>query len=827
MTNIRDRIRRQLELEDDSRALGERRYNARKLPWKPEAGSPDEEANLPPGKQLLKLCIEPVSQHISAFIHEACNGKAGRRHSAVSYCLLAEPDALAYLAVRTLVNHAMADKNLTSVAINLGGAVVEHLEYEALRSENGKGYRGLLKAQEARGYSRQRKDAVKKLFASEGVRIEASQADLLNLGDKLIDIVIEATGLFAREMVKRAKTTIYKLRATEDLVAWFDKQHARCALLEPIHMPMLVRPRRWRSPTYGGYLTPRPNNVLIKQRNRAYHEELRNADIETIYDAVNHIQETPWAINTDVLDVLSHLWDEGGSLGGLPKRHDEPVPAKPEDIDTNEEARIKWKREAASVYQRNADLVSSRLAVHQGIWVARKFADEPEIYYPHELDFRGRVYPIPVFGPSPQGCDWQKALLRFSHGKPLGLQGFRWLQIHIANLFGVDKASFDDRLAWVVENLDAILDSGANPLDGQRFWTTADSPYCALAACVELNRAMQLDDPTQFVSFLPIALDGSCSGLQHFSAMLRDRTGGAAVNLLPADKPQDVYSEVARRAQEEADATTFITYVDKATGEEVSFPNPWQGGKVNRKIAKRPTMTFCYSATRAGMQDMILSTLREIDRDNEAAGKAPYLNGADNFRSAVWMSHVLFSSISATVSSAAVAMDWLRSAAKVAAEEGLPLWWTTPLGLPILQEYKVFTGKDVNVHWSGTRVRLKVQSETEKLDGRAQANGVAPNFVHSLDACHLQAVALAAKAEGVRHLAVIHDSFGTHAADTDAMSRMLRETFVEQYSGDVLGTFYEELKSQLGEELAAQLPPPPTAGDLDLSEILGAQYTFA
>jgi len=309
--------------------------------------------------------------------------------------------------------------------------------------------------------------------------------------------------------------------------------------------------------------------------------------------------------------------------------------------------------------------------------------------------------------------------------------------------------------------------------------------------------------------------------------MLRDRTGGAAVNLLPADKPQDVYSEVARRTQEEADATTFITYVDKATGEEVSFPNPWQGGKVNRKIAKRPTMTFCYSATRAGMQDMILSTLREIDRDNEAAGKAPYLNGADNFRSAVWMSHVLFSSISATVSSAAVAMDWLRSAAKVAAEEGLPLWWTTPLGLPILQEYKVFTGKDVNVHWSGTRVRLKVQSETEKLDGRAQANGVAPNFVHSLDACHLQAVALAAKAEGVRHLAVIHDSFGTHAADTDAMSRMLRETFVEQYSGDVLGTFYEELKSQLGEELAAQLPPPPTAGDLDLSEILGAQYTFA
>lgn len=826
MTGIRDRIRRQLELEDDSRALGERRYNARKLPWKPEAGSPDEEANLPPGKQLLKLCVEPVAEHIRAFIDEGCNGKAGRRHSALPYVLLGDPEALAYLAVRSMVNYAMADKNLTAVAISIGAAVVEHLEYEGLRKGNNKGYRGLLKSQEARGYSRQRKDAVKKLFGNEGVVINASQADLLNLGDKLIDIVIAATGMFDREMVKRAKKTVYKLRATEDLVSWLDKQHARCALLEPIHLPMVVRPRRWRSPTYGGYLTPRPNNVLIKQRNRAYHEELRNADIQNIYDAVNHIQETPWAINVGVLDVLTAVWDEGGSLGDLPPRHDEPLPAKPEDIDTNEPARLKWKREAAETYRKNADLLSSRLAVHQGIWVARKFADEPEIFYPHELDFRGRVYPIPVFGPSPQGCDWQKALLQFAHGKPLGLQGFRWLQVHIANLFGVDKVSFNDRLAWVLENLDDILDSGNNPLDGKRMWADADSPYCALAACMELAQAMALDDPTEFVSRIPIALDGSCSGLQHFSAMLRDREGGKAVNLLPAETPQDVYTAVAQVAERLVLEEPTIAYTDKATGEEVSFPNPWSG-KVGRKIAKRPTMTFCYSATRAGMQDMILSTLRELDAKQEREGKGPYLGGADNFRSSVWLSHVLFSSISETVKAAAVAMDWLRAAAKVASAEGLPLWWTTPLGLPILQEYKTFIGKRVNVHWSGTRVQLLLQTDGDKLDGRSQANGVAPNFVHSLDACHLQAVALAAKGEGIRHLAFIHDSFGTHAADTDAMSRMLRETFVEQYSGDVLGDFYEELKSQLGEELAEQLPPPPKAGDLDLSEILAAQYTFA
>lgn len=829
MQNIRDLIRRQLELEDESRALGVARYRSRHLPWKVEAGTVDEEANLPPGRLLVKTCVEPVADAITALLADACDGKAGRRHDAVNFLLLMDPNEAAYLTVRVMVNMAIAQTSLQNIAIHVADALIESLEFKAFREQNRVGYKGYIKAQEKRGYSRQRRAAVQKLFAAEGVRNEVAKSTRTQVGLKLMELVMESTGLFTKEGVKHKRGTIFRLQPTETLQGWLDNQHDRCSTMEPINLPMLVRPRRWRSPTYGGYLTPRTGNRFIKQRNKPYHEELRGIDISACYEAVNHIQDTPWRINGNVLRIIQQVWSEGTSLGGLPQRTDDPVPAKPVDIDTNEEAKTKWKREAARVYAKNGERVSARMAIMQGLWTARRFVVEDRIYFPHELDFRGRVYPIPVSGPSPQGCDWQKALIHFADAKPLGLQGFRWLQIHIANLFGVDKVSFDDRLAWVAENIDALLDSGAAPLDGQRFWTTADSPYGALAACLELNAAMQLEDPTAYESRIPVALDGSCSGLQHFSAMLRDADGGRTVNLLPAETPADVYMAVASKAQEEADATPVMTYTVNVDGEEqeLSIPNPWMHGKVTRKIAKRPTMTYCYSATRFGMQQMIHQTLRELDKEADMEGNPPHLGGVDNYHAAMWLSHALYRAIRSTIKSAAAAMDWLREAAKVAAKAELPLWWETPMGLPILQEYKKQEGKRIDTHWAGARLRVMVQIEVEKIDSRAQANGVAPNFVHSLDAAHLQAVALQGRREGMGHLAMIHDSFGAHASDTDRLSAILRETFIRQYEGDVLGDFYAQLKEQLGEELAAELPEPPQAGSLDLNEVLNAAYTFA
>ncbi len=63
------------------------------------------------------------------------------------------------------------------------------------------------------------------------------------------------------------------------------------------------------------------------------------------------------------------------------------------------------------------------------------------------------------------GDDLSRGLLKFADKKPLGASGMRWLKIHLANLYGYDKASFDEREAWVVERLDEIYDSALKPLE--------------------------------------------------------------------------------------------------------------------------------------------------------------------------------------------------------------------------------------------------------------------------------------------------------------------------------------------------------------------------
>lgn len=509
---LREKIARQLVLEDEARALGAHRYrSSRPLPWRTETASTKEEAELPPGKRLMKLAIEPTAAALREFVERVEAGGAGRRP--VAYRLLAEigPQEAAYLTARVVVNAGASRLSVTTTAFAVAASIIEHVEMLTLKEKNAKGFKGLVKAQARGGSGSKKRRAIREIMKNEDAKLVVPQAEQLQVGMKCIEVLCD-TGLFAMEATPGRRGDVILIRPTEAVSKWLDEQHARCELLEPIHMPMVVRPRRWRTPFWGGYLTKRPGLRLVKQWNNEYHEQLRDVAMPAVYDAVNAVQEVPWRINTFILDTMRGVWDGGGSLGGLPKRDDVPLPPLPVDMEENEAAKAAWKKEAAKVHQANAHTLSKRLAFQQRLWIAGKFAEEEAIYFPHELDFRGRIYPIPTGGPHPQGDDAAKALIEFSEGKPLGDTGMFWLVVHIANLFGIDKVSFQDRLEWVFLNERRILDSARDPLDGERFWTTADSPWCALAACRDWLGYTEQGEA--YVSRTPIALDGSNSGLQ-------------------------------------------------------------------------------------------------------------------------------------------------------------------------------------------------------------------------------------------------------------------------------------------------------------------------
>ena len=114
--------------------------------------------------------------------------------------------------------------------------------------------------------------------------------------------------------------------------------------------------------------------------------------------------------------------------------------------------------------------------------------------------------------------------------------------------------------------------------------------------------------------------------------------------------------------------------------------------------------------------------------------------------------------------------------------------------------------------------KISLRKDTTEPKKSRHRNGIAPNFVHSLDASHLTLVVNACTARGINALAMIHDDYGTHAADAQELYEIIRERFVWMYqTHDVLAAFHTAYP---------MLKPPPAMGTLDLRSVLTSPYFF-
>jgi len=314
--------------------------------------------------------------------------------------------------------------------------------------------------------------------------------------------------------------------------------------------------------------------------------------------------------------------------------------------------------------------------------------------------------------------------------------------------------------------IENIFDSADRPLKGNRWWLQASSPWQCLAACMELTKALRSVDPLKYICRLPIHQDGTCNGLQHYAALGGDVLGGSHVNLLPSEKPQDVYSGVAAivRKRIEEDASSGDVLAQKLID------------KVDRKVVKQTVMTSVYGVTFVGARRQIEGQLKD----------RALIAEEDRYKASIYLSKLVFASLGEIFSGARAIMDWLARCAKlIASEAHTEVSWPTPLGLRVIQPYRA-KGSQGNeyVKTIVQTMTLKNQEE-QKIAVQKQRTAFPPNYIHSLDSSHMFLTANRMDALGLT-FASVHDSYWTHASTVDDMNRMLREQFVELHKRPLL-----------------------------------------
>jgi DNA-directed RNA polymerase len=106
----------------------------------------------------------------------------------------------------------------------------------------------------------------------------------------------------------------------------------------------------------------------------------------------------------------------------------------------------------------------------------------------------------------------------------------------------------------------------------------------------------------------------------------------------------------------------------------------------------------------------------------------------------------------------------------------------------------------------------------KKIHSARQLSGFSPNLVHSIDAAMLMETVRRLQGYGIHSFSLIHDSYGTHAADIDKLHSVLRQVFYDIYKD---GKFLEELKETMLSDRDI-----PEQGTLDISEVLVSKYFF-
>jgi len=650
--------------------------------------------------------------------------------------------------------------------------------------------------------------------------------ETLHTGAQCLQMLINRSG--GRLSVEQASTGRNQrpqmLVIDASLAQWITTAMSRAEAAAVEYLPMIIPPKPWTENIGGGYWTGvvKPLRIIrgAAGGRSIDAKELAGRECAALYPALNVLQDTAWQINPFVMEVALKLHGMGRTVGSLVTGGSLPeLPERPHDADTNETVHKAWKAAKAKAHDARAGMVSSVLTTERIIDTAKRFSEYPTIYFPWTCDFRGRAYPVPG-GLQPQGNDLARGLLRFAVGKPVDETAIGWLKVAAANAYGeADKASFEDRIAWVDERLDWIKACVSDPI-GERWWTEADDPWQFLALVHEIARLCRADATVKpgdrSLSFVPVTLDGTCNGLQHLAALTRDEETAAKVNLIASPVPGDIYQEVANKVTALLlEISRDPTEKDQEIAAEILRDC---SDIINRTATKHAVMTLCFGAS-------FMSRSKSVDEWMTERQIMTYATDEERQTAKILLTKLIGQAIGQSLSKPQDAMKALGAAVKTAGWGGhsqVEIGFTTPDGFKVHCDYRETKGTPpikVLGHY-----QFRLADHSSSLDMKTAQSTIAANVVASLDGTHMRRIAVACKEQGIESLTAIHDCFGTHAADIERISRIIREEFIKIYQCDVLMNIIEEI-----EELdnASAVKVKTLMGGFDIAKVREARYMFS
>ena len=808
---------------------------------------------LPEGTILLKTCITLVASKLDEFFKAPLRGNSKRAKMYIEDYQYRTND-LAYL-ITSVVISSLSSKTTVSV-ITLSRDIAQAI-YNDYAVRDLKGNKPNLDAYMDRKYKRRGEAFIKRSkikLAKYKLKLNDSQVspDIAILGSMMLE-VINKSGcnlIHIYSSIDNRRNT-YLVSFTKEafkLILQAREYHMGLYLKYPI---LIMPPKEWTGLKGNlGYYSNNYRGLSIKTRTsniKTLQQFLEIKPMTRALSILNTIGKTSWRINKRIYNVINevltnNLVDYSSPkqspylLGSLPYNRQMIPTDYVKGSDYGECYSDGWKigtpidKEAYKKYKHDLDTqegiiqinMSKAIALNLAMIDARDYLNEPNIYFSYQFDFRGRIYPIQQHL-NPQGKEEIKALLEFSNGYSIETdEELYWFKIHGANCYGFDKLSYDERIVEIEKKEEEIKLIAQDPIRYSSLWKDTDSPYLFLAWCFEYND--YINNPNTFRSHIPIALDGTCSGLQIYSGLLLDEDGAKEVNVVNKYDDNgkairaDIYGSVANKVNDYLLKHEYNKYIDitKADGTKETVSTiataSSMAGKINRSLTKRNVMTQPYSVTRYGMYNQLLDEMEDMENSNKK-----FWIG-DRWLASKILVDLNDKAITETVKGARVGQEFLKDITRGVTQEGRYIFYTTPLiKFPVLQRINKYKDKRVNTELG----RLVIRQFTDEIHHIKMASGIAPNYIHSLDATLLM-LTVEKMREVCSDFHLIHDSYGVPVKYVTLLNKCIRESYIEIFESSPLHRFVRQvLPERIGEVDSVML------NTLDLNDVRKSAYIFS